>query len=77
MNKDEFEYYVEKVKNLIVSLYNEDKIDSIKLQLLMNKHKMPCGYYRAGIVYDRLIEDGFLIRDTKNLGAFVNKEYKL
>ena len=77
MNKDEFEYYVEKVKNLIFSLYNEDKIDSIKLQLLMNKHKMPCGYHRAGIVYDRLIEDGFLIRDTKNLGAFLNKEYKL
>ena len=77
MNKDEFEYYVEKVKNLIFSLYNEDKIDSIKLQLLMNKHKLPCGYHRAGIVYDRLIEDGFLIRDTKNLGAFVNKEYKL
>lgn len=77
MNKDEFEYYVEKVKSLIVSLYNEDKIDSIKLQLLMNKHKMPCGFHRAGIVYDRLIEDGFLIRDTINLGAFVNKEYKL
>ena len=43
----------------------------------MNKHKMPCGFHRAGIVYDRLIEDGFLIRDTINLGAFVNKEYKL
>ena len=43
----------------------------------MNKNGMPCGYHRAGIVYDRLIKDGFLIRDTKNLGAFVNKEYKL
>lgn len=77
MNKDEFEYCVEKVKNLIVSLYSEDKVDSIKLQLLMNKNGMPCGYHRAGIVYDRLIKDGFLIRDTINLGAFVNKEYKL
>lgn len=73
MNKDEFEYVVEKVKSLITTLCPDDKLDSIKIQLLMNKHQMPCGYYRAGMVYDRLIEDGFLIRDCNNLGATVNK----
>jgi hypothetical protein len=32
---------------------------------------MPAGYIIAMKVYDRLIEDGFLIRDENNLGAYI------
>jgi len=69
-----FEYYVEKTKSILSQTMSEgEKLDHIKIQLFLNRHQMPAGYNIAMKVYDRLIEDGFLIRDENNLGAYIKK----
>ena len=77
MNKVDysFEWYVEKTKSILSkTLSKGEKIDQIKIQLFMKRHQMPAGYNRAMKMYERLCNDGFLIRDTKNLGAYINRE---
>lgn len=67
-----FEYQVQKVKDLLSALSTKnEKLDYTKIQLLMNRHNMPTGYNRAMKVYDKLIEEGFLVRDKNNLGAYI------
>ena len=68
------EWYVEKTKSILSQTVAEcEKIDCMKIQILMNRNQMPSGYNKAMKVYEKLIEDGFLVRDKNNLGAYINK----
>jgi hypothetical protein len=50
-----------------------EKIDYIKIQILMNRNQMTAGYNMAMKVYDKLIENGFLVRDENKFGAYIKK----
>lgn len=67
MKEEMLEYYTEQTKKLIKELPPYIvKIDSNKIQI-MNK----IGYNMAGKVYDKLIEEHYLIRDRKNLCSYI------
>lgn len=70
----ELEWQYEKTKDLLIALcQKEEKMDHLKLQVLMKRNHIPTGYNKAMKFYDRLCDEGVLIRDTKNLGAYINK----
>lgn len=67
MNEEMLKYYTEQTKKLIKALPPYIvKIDRNKIQI-MNK----IGYNMAGKVYDKLIDEHYLIRDRKNLGSYI------